>query len=640
MRKAIMASAVSYASRLRCLVVALTFVTLIAAGCGGSGGGGGLTNPPTPKSVSNSCNPYSINTTQTSTCQGVVTYSDGSTSNKVSYTMLAGSVGSVTSAGVFSSAVAGSATVVATSTENSTISGNSATITVTAASVTVSSVSMALNPTSGAITMGQTLTCTGTVTYSSGPPDNNVNYTATDGTITSSGVFSPTAPGPASCKATAVKDSTKSATGNITVTAAPPTPIVISGISPNWFFNPTAFGPLMTITGSGFAGGQLFYFSGYPNPGTVSQGNPSTTIQFSLNGQMRPRLVNVYGTQADGTGKSNTVPFATLGTMPIAAACNDYIFADSQGPGSVRRFNRTDGTSTDFSTGTYNGGIAADCNSDGTTNFVIINEGKGLSWADKTWTTGSGAGDGNSISAVEANNHVACTIEPSAHEVWCVSLAGVSSTQKFSPAIGTPEALGMTGACGGTTLFVLDAQGDGTNPVLYSFSVGTDGTLTPGKSVTLPGFTPASKFTQAELENFVNWQVSVSQTSCTAAVMAPVLNASAGTVSFSLAVVNGTTMTETTSSVVALPSGSNLISEDDVHSATLVYVADVSGTSGVSRTWSRANTASGALTQLSSTSTILNVGPILSPDGSTIDVIGWDPANDSAGLELQSVPNK
>ena len=88
----------------------------------------------------------------------------------------------------------------------------------------------------------------------------------------------------------------------------------------------------MTINGTGFAGGQPFYFSGYPNPGTVPQGNSATSIQFPLNGQMRPRFVNVYGTQADGTGKSNTVPFATIGNVRIAAGCSDYVFADSQGP--------------------------------------------------------------------------------------------------------------------------------------------------------------------------------------------------------------------------------------------------------------------------------------------------------------------
>ena len=534
----------------------------------------------------------------------------------------------------------GSNTYTISSTNSAGTASASYTVTVNAP-VTVLSVSIALTPTNGTVAMGSTLTCTGTVTYSNTSTDSNVTYTASNGTITSSGVFSPTATGPATCTAIAVKDSTKSATGNITVTAAP---IVISSISPNWYFTPTAISsPVTTITGSGFAGGELFYFSGYQNPGTVSSGNPATTITYIPNIQLRPRFINVYGTQADGTGKSNTVAFATLGIVPIAAACSDYIFADDQGDGIVRRFSRSDGSHVDLNVGGDNGGIATDCNPDGSTNFVLIaQDNGGIAWYDKNGNGANGgvAGDGNPITGIAANNHVACTIEPIVHEVWCTKLVVGASVQKFSPAIGTPEALSMTSGCGGNTLFVLDAQGDGTNLVLYSFVVGADGTLSGEKSVTLPGFTAESHFTQAEINNFVNWQVAASQTSCTAAVMAPVLNAATGTVSFSLAIVNGTTMTETTPSPVALPSGSFLISEDDVHSATLVYVADVSGTAGVSRMWSRPNTASGALTQLSSTTSILDAGPILSPDGNTIYATGWDPLNDSAGLQLQSVPNK
>ena len=357
---------------------------------------------------------------------------------------------------------------------------------------------------------------------------------------------------------------------------------------------------------------------------------------------MRPRFVDIYGTQADGSGKSNTLLFATIGNVNIAAGCPaDYIFADSQGPGSVRRFNRANGTSADFGTAVNNAGIAVDCNADGTTNFVVISGGgPGFQWTDKGFQNGGGIGDGNATTSDAANKGIGCALEPAIDEATCVKLVAGTSVQKFSPPIGTPVALDMTSACGGNTLFVKDGQGDGTNPVLYSFSVGTDGTLTNQRSLPLPGFTPASKFTQAQLNNFVNWQVVASQSSCTVAIMGSVLNPSTGIVGFALAVVNGTTMTETTAGVVALPSGSFRISADDVHGATLVYVADVSGAQGVTRTWSRANTASATLAQLSSTSTILASGSILSSDGNTINVIGWDPANDAAGLQMKSMPNK
>jgi hypothetical protein len=613
-------------------VVLLSAVAVVMTACGAKTSTTITPPPVTVTSVTITATPTSIQLGQTATCLGTVNYSDGTNDHAVTY---AATDGTITSSGVFTPTAAGTAGCTATSTKDATKSG-SAPITVTSVPVTVSSVSIALTPANGTVAMGQTLSCVGTVTYSDGSHDSNVTYAATDGTITSSGVFTPAAVGSASCTATASKDSTKSATASITVTLAP---IVLSSISPNWFFDPTTFGPLMTYTGSGFAGGQLFYASGYSKPSTVSQGNPATTIQFGLSDLMRPRFVNVYGTQADGSGKSNTLTYATIGNVPIAAGCPaDYAFVNSQGLQGMRRFSRADGSYTDLNLS--GNSIAIDCNADGTTNLIILTGVNGvIGRYDKNGNGSSagGAGDGNPITKIADNHQVACTGEQAVHEAWCV-VAG-SIVQKFSPPIGTPVALDMN-TCSSNTLWVLDGQGDGTNPVLYSFTVGTDGTLTNQKSLPLPGFTPGSKFTQTQLSNYVNWQVSASQTSCTVTVMAPVLNASNNTVSFALAVVNGTAMTATTASVVPLPAGSFQISQDDVHGATLVYVADVSGAQGVQRIWSRANTASASLVQLSSTSTILAMGSILSADGNTIDVFGWDPANDAAGLQMVPVPNK
>jgi hypothetical protein len=613
-------------------VVLLSAVAVVMTACGAKTSTTITPPPVTVTSVTITATPTSIQLGQTATCLGTVNYSDGTNDHAVTY---AATDGTITSSGVFTPTAAGTAGCTATSTKDATKSG-SATISVTSVPVTVLSVSIALTPASGTVAMGQTLSCVGTVTYSDGSHDSNVTYAATDGTITSSGVFTPAAVGSASCTATSSKDSTKSATASITVTLAP---IVLSSISPNWFFAPTALSsPVMTISGTGFAGGQLFYASGYSSPSTVSQGNPSTTITFALNAQMRPRFVNIYGTQADGSGKSNSLPLATIGNVKIAAGCPaDYIFGNSQGPGSVRRFNRADGTFVDLPVSTYNGGIAVDCNSNGTTNAFVINQGNGLASFNANGSGSFVAGSTGTI-GVAANLQIGCALQQNIHEAWCAPLAAYS-VQKFSPAIGTPVALDMN-TCSANTLWVLDGQGDGTNPVLYAFTVGTDGTLTNQKSLPLPGFTPESQFTQAQLNTYVNWQVSASQTSCTVAVMAPVLNASTGTVSFGLAVVNGTSMTTTTASVVSLPSGSFQVSQDDVHGATLVYVADVSGAQGVQRIWSRANTASASLVQLSSTSTILAMGSILSADGNTINVIGWDPANDAAGLQMVPVPNK
>jgi hypothetical protein len=75
------------------------------------------------------------------------------------------------------------------------------------------------------------------------------------------------------------------------------------------------------------------------------------------------------------------------------------------------------------------------------------------------------------------------------------------------------------------------------------------------------------------------------------------------------------------------------------HSAALVYSADVSGAQRVTRIASRLNTASAKMTTLNSTSDHLGLRLGTLPRRESIDVIGWDPPNDAAGLELKSVPN-
>jgi len=615
------------------------FGSLCVVGCGGSGSSGGGTPPPassTITSVTASCNPTSVQTGQTSQCSATVM---GTGSYATTVTWSANS-GTISSSGLYTASAtvpsSGAATITATSTQDATKSGTAA-ITVTTAAPVQPTVTLTASPSTITVGSSTTLTWSSTNTTSCTASGAWSGTEATSGSTTET----PSAIGTATYTLTctgAAGSATASAT--VTVTAAP---IVIDSISPNVFFNPTSFGPLMTITGSGFAGGELFYASGYPKPVTLLNGTPPDMIQTVLIGQMRPRFINVYGTQSDGTGKSNTVPFASLGTVPIAAACNDYVFADSQGPGTIRRFNRADGSNPkDFNFGgTYNGGIAVDCNSDGTTNAVVINQNGSIAWSDKDGNGQGAVGDNNPTIGIAANEHIGCTIEPSLHEAWCtIPPTGFNSpVQEFTPAIGTPEALGMSSGCGTNMMFVLDAQGDGKSIKLYSFSVAPDGTSTPKGSVLLPEFTPASVFTQTQLANAVNWQVVPFGKSCTVAVMAPVLNASNGSVSFSLALVNATSMTEVVPGGTPLLAESYQISADDTHSAVLAYSADVSGAQGVTRIASRLNTASAKLTPLNSTSTILAAGSVLSLDGSSIDVIGWDPANDAAGLEFKPVPN-
>ena len=145
-----------------CLPVVLSF-TAVLAGCGGSSGGSnGGGGTPGISSVTVACSPGSINPNQTSTCSPTVS-GIGSYSSSVTWSVSPATIGTVSSAGVFTPSGTGTATITATSTEDSSKSGN-ATVTVAAQS-TITSVSVICTP--PAILTTQTSNCTATVQESS-----------------------------------------------------------------------------------------------------------------------------------------------------------------------------------------------------------------------------------------------------------------------------------------------------------------------------------------------------------------------------------------------------------------------------------------------------------------------------------------
>jgi len=196
----------------------------IVAGCGGgSGGGGGSTSSnPTVISVTASCSPASISTSQTSTCSATVT-GTGSYSSAVTWSVSPTSIGTVSSAGVFTPSGAGAATITATSTQDATKSGT-ATVTVTPPP-TIASVSVSCSPTT--VPEGQTSTCTATV-QGTGNFDPTVIWAAGLGTVSSAAkdtgtyVAPSSVTGPVTVTATSSEDTTKSGTAALVVTRTPP----------------------------------------------------------------------------------------------------------------------------------------------------------------------------------------------------------------------------------------------------------------------------------------------------------------------------------------------------------------------------------------------------------------------------------
>jgi len=192
--------------------------------------------------------PASINASQTSACAATVT-GTGTFSNAVTWTATGGTI---TTGGVFTPSGAGTGSCVAHSAQSgyTNISG-SAPVTITAAPFSITSISVVAAPAS--ISTAQTTTCAANVS-GTGAFSKAVIWSATGGTISSSGVFTPSASGSATCTAhSSVAGFVNiSGTANIAVTTAAP---AITGVSlvcsPSSITTAQTATCTPTVTGSG-----------------------------------------------------------------------------------------------------------------------------------------------------------------------------------------------------------------------------------------------------------------------------------------------------------------------------------------------------------------------------------------------------
>ncbi len=202
---------------------------LLFAGCGG----GTLTNlmqSPAVTSIAVSCSPTSLSTSQTSQCSAAVS-GTGSFSSGVSWTV--GS-GTISNSGLYTAPAnapsSGTVTIIATSTQDETKSGNTK-VNIASAAVQPTVTRVAVSAAPSSISTGQTATCSATVT-GTGSYSSAVTWTATGGTITSGGVFTPSGTGTGSCIANSTQAGFTSVSGaaNIIVTSTPP-PVTVTGIT-------------------------------------------------------------------------------------------------------------------------------------------------------------------------------------------------------------------------------------------------------------------------------------------------------------------------------------------------------------------------------------------------------------------------
>ena len=194
-------------------------------------------------SVTVSCSPASINTSQTSNCSATVT-GTGGYSSAVTWSATGGTINA---AGVFTPSSASTATITATSTQDATKSGSS-NVVVAAAASTITAVSVSCSPAS--ITTSQTSNCSATVTGTGGY-SSAVTWSATGGVITAAGVFTPSGTGTAIVTATSTQDATKSGSSNVVVSAVPTITSVTVSCSPSSITTSQTSACSATVLGTG-----------------------------------------------------------------------------------------------------------------------------------------------------------------------------------------------------------------------------------------------------------------------------------------------------------------------------------------------------------------------------------------------------
>lgn len=257
---------------------ALSLLFLGALGLAGCTGGSftSSTQSSTITSVSVSCLPASVQPGQTSQCS-VTVAGTGSYSPAVSWSAVSGTISST---GLYTAPAtapaSGSDTIKATSKQDSTKSGTASVAVATSGTqATVTSVTVVATPIS--ISTSQTATCVATVA-GTGAFSNAVTWTATGGTITSGGVFTPSGIGTGTCTAHSAQTGFTNVSGsaNITVTATPPA-ATVTGVSvvatPSSINTAQTATCVATVTGTGAYSTAVTWTA---TGGTITQGGVFT----------------------------------------------------------------------------------------------------------------------------------------------------------------------------------------------------------------------------------------------------------------------------------------------------------------------------------------------------------------------------
>jgi len=234
---------------------------------------------------------------------------------------------------VFTPTATGTATITATSTEDTTKSGN-ASVTVTPPPATTS-VSVSCSP--ATVVEGQTSQCTATVqgtgSYSSG-----VSWTATGGTITSAGVFTPTATGTATITATSTEDTTKSGNASVTVTPPPAIRSVSASCSPTTVVEGQTSTCMATVQGTGSFDPTVTWAATFGTIASNANDAATYTAPSSTTGTSTVTATSSVDTTKSGTTTLSVVIPPPSSAFQVVGPLGGYftaLAADPTSPGTV-----------------------------------------------------------------------------------------------------------------------------------------------------------------------------------------------------------------------------------------------------------------------------------------------------------------
>jgi len=613
----------AFAARLFCLTVVFTIFTIAIAGCSGGGGSTSMQITTTVTAVTVSPTTGTVTAGGNATFTAAVSGQDNP-SQIVSWGVNPTTAGTITAGGVFTASATITATSTATITATSTVPGytnitGTAIVTINPATVPQPTVTIAAVPLT--ITLGATTT----LTWSSTNTTSCTASGAWSGTevVSGSATETPSATGTATYTlACTGAGGSATASASVTVDAAP-LPNITSIVPNTLYLEAEALFVPIQINGSDFAPGQTMVLGApWNTDSTIPQGFSSTQLAFTASfdtPHFSPGFITMDVCEnANGTncGTSGTLAFLGARNDLATSSSGELFFLDqAQGApsgqnGYVRKY-KADGTADGkFFVGALFHSIAVD----GTTGNVLVDADDYDEDGGTTVPLATQLASLDQGGAVAAENGYGCFTQPDNNSASCYDLVGglVAAPVCTASNLGNypdPIAMGTFGT--ETDAFVVSLN-DAPTPLLHMVRA-SDAYTGEEPALALKGITPMSQV-QAANSSAGGVQVVVFDSGPASGIIAVL-----STYDNLLLLVDKSTWKITASVKVTGMSGVSgtpfRIVADTADGAVIVAYANPAS---ATTTYSSVSAASGTVTPLTSSSSLLSVGLAVSSDGTKL----------------------